>query len=156
MDGDPTTAEVLVVAPSNLGSLPTSMPAGYEIKDYAGEVKTSKGKIITKSSTTSGNQFYVLSLADYDTSTYNFDNARYKKIGEWYVPTKDQWSAFLTNLESQNLTTTNYSSTFGLKIWYWSSSQHPDNLAWYVRFDNVSVTAGIVDNAFSVRLCATF
>lgn len=156
LDGDPTTAEALVVASGNLESIPTSMPTGYEIKDYVGEGKTSKGKIITKSSTTNGNQFYVLSLVNYDTSTYALYKARDIKIENWSVPSKDEWNAFMTNLKNQGLTTTNYNSSFGLDDIYCCSSKYSIDYYWRANF-----SSGIMDTQYdqynySVRLCTTF
>ena len=183
LDGNPSTAEGLVVATSD-GSAVTSsstMPDEYVMSDYAGESKTSSGKIIT-TTTKGGSNFYVLALADYDANVhYWWYNAYHKMtdsstftstaIGQgktntskmidrvkkpsnytvsygdpitakdttypygpdmwyiikdetdWFVPSKEEWVAFITNLTNNfSLTTSNYSN-YGLSDGYWSSTR---------------------------------
>ena len=210
LDGDTSTAEGLVVATSD-GSAVTSsttMPDGYTMSDYAGESKTSSGKIIT-ATTKGGSNFYVLALADYDSSTHTWWYNAYsgskmtdystftsKAIGQgktntskmidrvknpsnysvsygdpktndmwyiikdetdWFTPSKDEWKAILNNLTNNfSLTTSNYSN-YGLRPWYWSSSQHDSSGAWGVDFDiGYMYDYGGVFSGRYVRLCATF
>ena len=74
----------------------------------------------------------------------------------WFVPSKNEWNAFMTNLKAQGLTRSNYSSSFGLSKYYWSSSQSNDGYAWYVVFNGGTVRTDAVNSADSLRLCATF
>lgn len=218
LDGDTSTAEGLVVAASD-GSAVTSsttMPDGYTMSDYAGESKTSSGKIIT-ATTKGGSNFYVLALADYDSSTHTWWYNAYsgskmtdystftstaigqgktntskmidrvknpsnytvsygdpitakdstytygpdmwyliKDETDWFVPSKDEWKAILNNLKNNfSLIASNYSN-YGLRPWYWSSSQYSSDDAWDVRFgDGDMGNDGVYNNNY-VRLCATF
>ena len=45
----------------------------------------------------------------------------------WFVPSKSEWSAFGAAFE---ITSSNYSSTYGLSASYWSSSQYDANNAY--------------------------
>jgi len=76
----------------------------------------------------------------------------------WFVPSKDEWSAFAVMLQGKEkgLTTSNYSSDFGLHNYYWSSSQLNTNLAWYADFYTGYMSNGSVNYARYVRLASTF
>ena len=184
--------------------------ADYSVKEFdylnASNQATVKGYLVTR--TKASNKFYVLSLADYDSSTSHtwYKSASGKmtdantptsiEIGKgenntrlmvqriayhsslnpdygdpadsdiwqvlqtrptgWFVPSKNEWNAFMTNLKAQGLTTSNYSSSFGLSKYYWSSSQNINYRAWYVNFYNSGMYCGIVNDTDSLRLCATF
>ena len=188
--------------------------ADYSVKEFdylnASNQATVKGYLVTR--TKASNKFYVLSLADYDSSTSHawYKNAYGKMtdynesantptsiaIGKgenntrlmvqriayhsslnpdygdpsdsdiwqvlqtrptgWFVPSKNEWNAFMTNLKAQGLTTSNYQSSFGLHNYYWSSSQYDDNGAWGVYFGNGYMRSNSVTNTGSLRLCATF
>ena len=187
--------------------------ADYSVKEFnylnasnASNQATVKGYLVTR--TKASNKFYVLSLADYDSST---SHTWYKKaygdmtdantttsieIGKgknntrlmvqriayhsslnpdygdptdsdiwqvlqtrptgWFVPSKYEWNAFMTNLKAQGLTTSNYSSLFGLNSDYWSSSPGTVEGAWGVDFKNGNIFYNTVNKAYSLRLCATF
>ena len=188
--------------------------ADYSVKEFdylnASNQATVKGYLVTR--TKASNKFYVLSLADYDSSTsHTWYKKAYGKMkdynasantptsieigkGEnntrlmvqriayhsslnpdygdpsdsdiwqvlqtrptgWFVPSKNEWNAFMTNLKAQGLTTSNYQSSFGLHNYYWSSSQSSNSNAWRVRFDDGSVSGTDVIDTDSLRLCATF
>ena len=74
--------------------------------------------------------------------------------GGWYVPSRDEWSAFAGEL---NITTSNYSD-YGLSYSYWSSSQNDTRSAWYARFNYVNFDNEIYDVYYRsyVRLGTTF
>ena len=74
----------------------------------------------------------------------------------WFVPSKNEWKAFMTNLKAQGLTTSNYQSSFGLHNYYWSSSQNSSYFAWFVSFSHGTMNANGVNDTYSLRLCATF
>ena len=187
--------------------------ADYSVKEFnylnasnASNQATVKGYLVTRAK--ASNKFYVLSLADYDSSTsHTWYKKAYGKMtdantptsieigkGEnntrlmvqriayhsslnpdygdpadsdiwqvlqtrptgWFVPSKNEWNAFMTNLKAQGLTTSNYSSSFGLSKYYWSSSQFDNGGAWGVGFDDGSMYSYGVDYTNSLRLCATF
>ena len=187
--------------------------ADYSVKEFdylnASNQATVKGYLVTR--TKASNKFYVLSLADYDSSTSHtwYKNASGKmtdynesantptsiEIGKgenntrlmvqriayhsslnpdygdpsdsdiwqvlqtrptgWFVPSKNEWNAFMTNLKAQGLTTSNYQSSFGLHNYYWSSSLDDDG-AWGVTFGGGHMVLYTVNVAVSLRLCATF
>ena len=188
--------------------------ADYSVKEFdylnASNQATVKGYLVTRAK--ASNKFYVLSLADYDSSTsHTWYKKAYGKMkdynasantptsieigkGEnntrlmvqriayhsslnpdygdpsdsdiwqvlqtrptgWFVPSKNEWNAFMTNLKAQGLTTSNYSSSFGLSKYYWSSSQHFGYSAWYVGFGTGGMDCDYVSSTNSLRLCATF
>lgn len=185
--------------------------ADYSVKEFdylnASNQTTVKGYLVTR--TKASNKFYLLSLADYDSSTSHtwYKNAYGKmtdantptsiEIGKgenntrlmvqriayhsslnpdygdptdsdiwqvlqtrptgWFVPSKNEWNAFMTNLKAQGLTTSNYQSSFGLHNDYWSSSQYSNIYdAWDVYFDLGNMGSPNVNRTFSLRLCATF
>ena len=74
----------------------------------------------------------------------------------WFVPSKNEWNAFMTNLKAQGLTTSNYQSSFGLHNYCWSSSQYDNGSAWYVHFGYGDLYSNYVFYSNSLRLCATF
>ena len=187
--------------------------ADYSVKEFdylnASNQTTVKGYLVTR--TKASNKFYVLSLADYDSSTSHtwYKSASGKmtdynksantptsiEIGKgenntrlmvqriayhstlkpdygdptdsdiwqvlqtrptgWFVPSKNEWKAFMTNLKAQGLTTSNYQSSFGLHKLYWSSSLDDDG-AWGVTFGGGHMVMYTVNVAVSLRLCATF
>ena len=73
----------------------------------------------------------------------------------WFVPSKEEWSAFGKNL---GITRSNYSSTFGLSFTYWSSSQYSGHTydAWGAGFGYGSMGDGSVYGSTYVRLSTTF
>ena len=214
-------ADGIIVADSNgkavnIDSIGSGDFSDYSVNKnfkYINDTNKSKeipGYLVTR--TKASNKFYVLSLADYDSSTshtwyksaygkmtdYRRDqndptsvlwgtgenNTRYMiqrmashgsynpdygdptdsdiwKVLQvrptgWFVPSEEEWSTFITNLKAQGLTTSNYSSLFGLSSYYWSSSQGGDNRAWCVTFDGGGMNTNSVNNASGLRLCATF
>ena len=72
----------------------------------------------------------------------------------WFVPSKEEWSAFGANL---GITSSNYYKTFGLEDIYWSSSQRVDDYnAWYADFHNGYLNYYNVHSGTYVRLATTF
>ena len=109
-------------------------------------------KISTKTSSYSGNfgnnksvivpngmsgdaRFYVMALSDFDTSTHNWSDAypKTQTVGSvtFRLPSKMEWAAFGGQL---GITTSNYSLTYGLSDWYWSSTEYGSSGAWYAGF----------------------
>ena len=72
----------------------------------------------------------------------------------WFVPSKSEWATFGSAF---GITSTNYSSTFGLSYFCWSSSQNSRYSAYYASFSSGSIGDIIVyANAYYVRLATTF
>ena len=217
LDGD-GIADGIIVADISKDSTDTKVTS--ELREYS-ENKNYKytnadgtqvdGTLIKCTNNTGTPQYYVLSLADYDTNGhYWYKNALSKmsdystftsadfgkgkdntdkmidrmknhtkynpdygepttgtyadvwniiedKVKEgWFVPSKAEWSTFMTNLKAQGLTTSNYQSSFGLHNYYWSSSQRDNYDAWYVHFSYGNMSDYSVSYTTSLRLCATF
>ena len=71
----------------------------------------------------------------------------------WFVPSKSEWATFGAAF---GITSSNYSSTFGLSNFYWSSSQY-STLRAYIAFFNLGRISTVdVTNDYSVRLATTF
>ena len=67
----------------------------------------------------------------------------------WFVPSKSEWAAF-------EITSSNYSSTFGLSGDYWSSSQINTNFAYSALFSRGGIGFGDVGYDYYVRLATSF
>ena len=126
-----------------------------KISSYSGKFGT---KPVIAPNGTSGNaRFYVMALSDYDTSTHTWSDARYKTqtVGSvtFRLPSKEEWAAFGGQL---GINTSNYSSSYGLSSWYWSSTEDDSSYAWYARFNNGYMYNDYKAYSSCVRLCATF
>ena len=71
----------------------------------------------------------------------------------WFVPSKSEWAAFA---KAFDITSSNYSSKYGLSNAYWSSSQYNTNGAYRARFSLGYINGISVGNYFCVRLATTF
>ena len=72
---------------------------------------------------------------------------------KWFVPSKDEWSAFGSNL---GITSDDYYSKWGLNNYYWSSSHYNTHFAWSAAFVSGYMWGIRVDFDDRVRLSATF
>ena len=70
----------------------------------------------------------------------------------WFVPSKSEWAAFGAAFE---ITSSNY-STFGLSIYYWTSSQYDTYYAYYASFRSGNIYYYYVTSDRSVRLATIF
>uniref|UniRef100_UPI003AF000AF hypothetical protein n=1 Tax=Holdemanella sp. TaxID=1971762 RepID=UPI003AF000AF len=70
----------------------------------------------------------------------------------WYVPSKEEWSAFADKL---GITSSNYGNK-GLSYLCWSSSQDDFEFAWNADFDHGYMGHNLVYGNLYVRLGATF
>ena len=70
----------------------------------------------------------------------------------WYVPSKEEWSAFGSQL---GITSSNYGNK-GLSDWYWSSSQDDAILVWTADFYGGRMYDNAVSGYNCVRLGVTF
>ncbi len=73
----------------------------------------------------------------------------------WFLPSKSEWAAFGDMATGLGLTTSNYSS-YGLKDWYWSSSQSTASNAYDAYFNSGCISGSDVFYINAVRLSATF
>ncbi len=73
----------------------------------------------------------------------------------WFVPSKSEWSAFGDLTSNLGITTSNY-DTYGLRDWYWSSSQCDIYNVYYASFFAGFMNAFNVNVTSYVRLSATF
>lgn len=71
----------------------------------------------------------------------------------WFVPSKSEWAAFGAAFE---ITSSNFSNTYGLRIGYWSSSQRSTSYAYNANFILGIIYNGTVNGNLSVRLATTF
>ena len=71
----------------------------------------------------------------------------------WFVPSKSEWSAFGAAF---GITGSNYSSTYGLRSVYWSSSQYGANTAYRALFGGGYIGGNLVNGSSCVRLATTF
>ena len=72
---------------------------------------------------------------------------------KWFVPSKDEWSAFGSNLGRPS---DDYDSKYGLSNYYWSSSHYNTHFAWGASFIDGYMYGIRVDSNDCVRLSATF
>ena len=130
----------------------------FTSKDF-GEGKENTEKMIDRMKNHSDTSKYSVNYGEATTGT-NADiwNIIEDKVKEgWFVPSKAEWSAFASYLNtSKTSTDTNYYVNYGLSNWSWSSSQYSGNSAWGVYFGNGFVGSNYVNSAGSLRLCATF
>ena len=90
------------------------------------------------------------------------DNSSYDDMWEviqeeiadgWFVPSKSEWSAFGAAF---GITSSNYSNTYGLSLYYWSSSQYDTSYACRASFGRGTIGNSIVSSSYYVRLATTF
>ena len=90
------------------------------------------------------------------------DNSSYDDMWEviqeeiadgWFVPSKSEWSAFGAAF---GITSSNYSNTYGLSYYYWSSSQNNAYYAYSACFDYGYINSTTVGGNNYVRLAPTF
>ena len=103
-------------------------------------------------------------ISKWDNTAYGAQNAdsSYKDIwGEiktkvangWFVPSRAEWAAFG---KAFDITTSNYSNTFGLSGYYWSSSLLSSNGAYYAYFSDGYMNSNLIRSYSYVRLATTF
>ena len=124
--------------------------ANGKMSDYASYTSTAFGK---------GKENTTKMITKWNASGYGTHDSsdvwkliQTKVNAGWFVPSKDEWSAF-----GKTLGITKYNhSTYNLKDDYWSSSQYNTGCAWRANFSDGSVGYGGVDSTRYVRLAATF
>ena len=74
----------------------------------------------------------------------------------WFVPSKAEWAAFGDFAYTKmGVDTKNYAS-YGLQEYYWSSSQHTTDIAYFAYFSVGYIRTNYVNNFYYVRLSTTF
>jgi len=73
--------------------------------------------------------------------------------GKWFIPSKDEWSAFADELLPVRTDEYVY---YGLSDYYWSSSQYDTSYPWGVYFDGGGIYDSLIYGELWVRLSATF
>lgn len=133
-------------APYNLDS---SYNVNATANDFAGIGAEPTGRVNTKRMLTSWNS-----------SQYGAQNANdmWGLIEDevtrgWFVLSKSEWSVFGAVFE---ITEDNYSSTYGLSDYYWSSSQYNTLGAYDVSFISSNIYGYNIDYYLYVRLATTF
>jgi len=137
----------------------TSGLSSYKIStktsSYSGKFGTKS--VIAPNGTSGSPRFYVMALSDFDRSTHTWSDACSKNqtVGsvKFRLPSKMEWAAFGGQFA---ITTSDYSLTYGLSNWYWSSTEDVSSGAWFACF-NAGYMYGIYKTDTNyVRLCATF
>ena len=123
---------------------------------YTGKFGTKS--VIAPNGTIGNARFYVMALSDFDTSTHTWSDAcsKTQTVGSvtFRLPSKMEWVAFGGQF---GITTSEYSSKYGLSHWYWSSTESDSSHAWYASFISGCRTIGCSKTrSYYVRLCATF
>ena len=114
---------------------------------------------ITSESFGSGKTNTATMIAKWNSSAYGdqVDTDMWKAIQTqvnkgWFVPSKEEWSAFGSNL---GIDSTNYVN-HNLSDYCWSSSLEYKNNAWIANFYGGYMNTGTINNSTFVRLSATF
>ena len=133
--------------------------ASGDMNDYATTTSTAFGQ---------GEQNTINMITKWNNSEYGPQNGYSKYIdmwgvsavnsrtwngtNEWYVPSKDEWSAFANAL---GVTKSNYVSK-GLAYCYWTSSQGTNSIVWIAHFEVGYMNRDVVTSTHLVRLGTTF
>ena len=130
-----------------------------QMSDYVATTSGDFGK--GKSNTTTMiSKWNAKAYGDQDKGSYRKDmwgQIQEKVNNGWFVPSRAEWSAFGGELGiSEDSSSEKYYGNFGLRHWYWSSSQGSANSAWYARFSLGSMDNSDVNGNYYVRLSATF
>ena len=114
---------------------------------------------ITSESFGSGKTNTATMIAKWNSSAYGdqVDTDMWKAIQTqvnkgWFVPSKEEWSAFGSNLGIDSTSYVNHN----LSDYCWSSSLEDKNHAWGANFLNGFMSIRTFDDSYYVRLSATF
>ena len=132
-----------------------SYKTSTQTSSYTGNYGTKP--VIAPNGKSGSARFYVMALSDFDSSTHAWSDACSKKqiVGNvtFRLPSKEEWSAFGGQF---GITTSNYSSSYGLSSRYWSPTEYEGSRAWVATFCYGYMAYGFETDNYSVRLCATF
>ena len=110
--------------------------------------------------TTMISKWNAKAYGDQDKGSYQKDmwgQIQEKVNNGWFMPSRAEWSAFGGELGiSEDSSSEKYYRNFGLRHWYWSSSQYGTGDAWYANISGGYMGNSTVDGNYYVRLSATF
>ena len=139
-----------VIALENITHTWYKNAASSGIRDY---------NTITSESFGSGKTNTATMIAKWNSSAYGdqVDTDMWKAIQTqvnkgWFVPSKEEWSAFGSNLGIDSTSYVNHN----LSDYCWSSSLEDKNHAWGANFLNGFMSIRTFDDSYYVRLSATF
>ena len=134
---------------SAYGNLNSSYNVGTSANDFAVVGVEPTGRVNTERM-----------IASWNSSQYGAQKARdmwriiQDEVAEgWFVPSKSEWAAFGAAF---GITSSNYSKTYGLSNYYWSSSQRNTNSAYRANFPSGNIDGNFVNFDCYVRLATTF
>ena len=136
-----------------VGNLDSSYNVSPTADDFAVAGAEPTGRINTKRMIASWNaEEYG---AQNDNSTYDdiWGVIQDEVARGWFVPSKSEWSAFGATFE---ITSSNYSSTYGLGDYYWSSSQNITDGAYIAGFYAANIYIYTLNYSYYVRLATIF
>ena len=172
IDDDGTPDGIIFIDRAH-GASGTGLQAGYSyqvkqlgLKMYQLSTKKSSytdshfgtHEVITQvGGSTGADRFYVMALSDYSTSTYTWADAckLTKTVGSvtFRLPSETEWAAFAGEL---GITKSNYSSTYGLNSYYWTSTETSTGYGVSTLFSSGFFCSGDKTDTYYARLCATF
>ena len=132
-----------------MGSLDSQYNVGTSVNDFAEAGAEPTGRINTERM-----------IASWNSSQYGEQNSNdmwgliQDEVSDgWFVPSKSEWAAFA---KAFDITSSNYSSKYGLSSRYWSSSQHGTRTAYRASFSYGDISSISVTSTTYVRLATTF
>jgi len=118
----------------------------YNIKTFVTSVDFGSGDDNTKLL-----MDYWDNIPDSDTEWADGDIWKNLSGGDWFVPSRAEWSAFAKELGVYE----NYSN-YGLSEFHWSSSQYDSDGAWFIDMGERCMGINLVQADYEVRLSTTF
>ena len=109
--------------------------------------------VVTKTNFGAGKDNTTAMISKTGSSNYLWNIITSQVAKGWYVPSEYEWAAFA---DAFNINSSNYSNTYGLTDYYWTSSQDNNTYAWSIDFNRGGLYSEIVNNYYCVRLGTTF
>ena len=109
--------------------------------------------VVTKTGFGTGKANTTAMISKAGSSNYLWNLITSQVAKGWYVPSEHEWAAFA---DVFNITSSNFSNTYGLADYYWTSSQDNTNYAWLIDFNRDGLYSDLVNNYYCVRLGTTF
>ena len=120
--------------------------------------KTNTNRMIAKWNLGENGGYGAHDLCIHETKHYDiWGQIQNEVLKGWFIPSKDEWSAFGYALFNKQLTkNARTGSAVGLSGNRWSSTQSGPNAVWSVFFGSSCMHRAIADNHMSVRLAITY
>ncbi len=158
-DGTTGNDRFYVMALSDIGSS-TYYSSTYYWYDAAYRNDISDYSTVTSQDFGTGKTNTATMISKWDSAEYGdqstddmWGQIKTKVANGWFVPSRAEWAAFGAAL---NIDKSNYSDTFGLSNYYWSSSLSSSNFACYAYFINGYMLNNTISSNNYVRLATTF